>query len=102
MFSANHVPRSLRSYARTYFPRLMDHPTDREDALQTLALVHHQARGVGELRQARRALIWLEYELGIVPMKPAFPNPVFNVDAIQRGTLLDDVDRDLRFVRESA
>jgi hypothetical protein len=102
MWTVQHLPRSLRRFAQEKFPRLMEHPTNREDALQTLALVHHMSHGVGELRLARRALIWLEYELGIVPMKPVFPNPVFNADTLEPGTLLDEVDRDLALIRQSA
>ena len=57
------------------FPRLMGHPTNREDALQELALVELASEEALPLREARQALAWLEYELGLCTRKPAFSKP---------------------------
>ena len=68
----------LLALAESEFPRLMEHRTNREDAIQTLALVQFATRGEHALEIARHALSWLEYELGVVPVPPSCPRPEFS------------------------
>jgi hypothetical protein len=97
---------SLVSLAEREFPRLMDHSTNREDALQTIALVQHGliGRDSGETeRAARRHLAWLVYELGLVSDKPRFEKPDFRrPERLTRGTFLRDLAVALDDVRRAS
>ena len=87
---------SLLELAGREFPRLWNHRTNREDALQTLFLVQFATNGDGTPEAARSALAWLEYELGVVPAKPAFPKPYFPPgNDLTVGTFIRDVDEAL-------
>ena len=87
---------SLLELAEHEFPRLWNHRSNREDALQTLLLVQFATNGDGASEAARIALAWLEYELGVNPAKPAFPHPFFKPgDDLAEGTFFRDVDEAL-------
>lgn len=94
---SNHpVNVSLLDLAEREFPRLWTNRTNREDVLQTLLLIQFAADGNETIETARTALAWLEYELGVVPAKPAFPKPYFPPgNDLTMGTFIRDVDETL-------
>jgi hypothetical protein len=95
---------ALLRYADLHFPRLMEHPTNQEDAFQELRLVQHVAETLGEaLASAGPTLAWLEYDLGLTPKPPEGWKPSFPpAGELTRGTFVLDVDLALEVERDAA
>ena len=92
MFRQPLIDVSLLDMAEKEFPDLMRHPTNREDALQELALAQWATGGVDAIQAARDALAWLRYDLGLVPERPAAIRPDYLSPEFVKGTILDQAD----------
>lgn len=97
------VSAHLVDFANAQFPKLMEHPDLREDALQELRMVdafRPQAIGAEKRRMARRALSWLEYELGLVPAMPRHMKPSYEaLPKLEEGAFLNTLSETLEASR---
>lgn len=95
---------SLIEHAERHHPKLMNHRHNREDALQTLRIVQLVSTPEDLETVACKALVWLEYELGVVPKKPTFLNPISTPPEalLENGTFIDDLDQALKAIRIAA
>jgi len=92
---------SFLDLLRREFP-LLAQEQNLEDAIQevavvTLAIPHPTSQDF------RRALAWLQYELGLVGEKPEFPRPYGPAgESIVPGSLLREIDQALEAERSAA
>ena len=102
---AHFVSAEVLDFANANFGHLMQHPDFREDAIQELCMVERfaPAEQGGVKAEARRALAWLSYHLGVIPTKPLCRKPKYApLPAIEEGTFLADLQRVLDAERSVA
>lgn len=102
---AHFVSAESLDFANANFGVLMQHPDFREDALQELRMVERFAPADRDGRQAeaRRALAWLSYHLGVIPVKPLCRKPKYApLPMLEEGTFLADLQRALDVERSVA
>lgn len=104
---AHFVSAEVLDFANANFGVLMQHPDFREDALQELCMVERFAPrdqdGAKDKDEARRALAWLSYHLGVIPVKPLCRKPKYApLPAIEEGTFLADLQHVLDVERSVA